>query len=58
MGDVRFVANVENVNKVRNIVVNNIAKFNDVYFPLFRELESHAGETFKFNGYDELTIKI
>lgn len=24
MGDIRFVANVENVNKVRNIVVNNL----------------------------------
>lgn len=38
IGDVRFVANVENVNKVKNIVVNNIEKFNEVYFPLFREL--------------------
>lgn len=28
MGDVRFAVSVENVNKVRNIVVNNLDKFN------------------------------
>lgn len=38
MGDVRFAVSVENSNKVRNIVLNNLEKFNEVYFPLLREL--------------------
>lgn len=58
MGDVRFAVSVENTNKVRNIVVNNLDNFNAVYFPLIRELEGHAGDCFKFNGYNEIAMKI
>jgi hypothetical protein len=39
-------------------VVNNLEKFNDVYFPLIKELEGHAGDSFRFNGYNEIAMRL
>lgn len=43
---------------MKNIVENNLDKFNEIYFPLFKELANHAGDNFKFNGINEIQMSL